>query len=122
MAMAALAALRVRSREAGGQGHSPGLLQTMQAEGDTACGLRAESKAAQTLPLRHPVNVRLLLVPIPQAPQWPHSHSYSHSWGEQFCWGNFIPTPRFHHLPTVNQGAFQPHSRISSLISCLPIL
>ena len=72
MAMAALAALRVRSREAGGQGHSPGLLQTMQAEGDTACGLRAESKAAQTLPLRHPVNVRLLLVPTPQAPQWPH--------------------------------------------------
>ena len=45
------AALGTRSPEAEGQGHSPGLLQTVQAEGDAACGLCAESEAAQTLPL-----------------------------------------------------------------------
>lgn len=36
-----------------GPGHSPGLLQTVQAEGDTTRGLCAEPKAAQTLPLWH---------------------------------------------------------------------
>lgn len=38
-----------------GPGPSPGLLQTVQAEGDGACGLRAESKAAQAFPLRHAI-------------------------------------------------------------------
>lgn len=35
----------------GGQCHSPGLLQAVQAEGDSTCRLSAESKAAQPLPL-----------------------------------------------------------------------
>lgn len=35
----------------GGQCHSPGLLQAVQAEGDSTCRLSAESKAAQPLSL-----------------------------------------------------------------------
>lgn len=48
-------AFRDEAPKAEVQSHSPGLLQTVQAEGDTACGLCAESKATQALPLGHTV-------------------------------------------------------------------
>lgn len=60
MATAALWPSGISSPEAEGQGDSPGLLQTVQTEGDTACGLCAESKAAQTLPLWHAVSISFL--------------------------------------------------------------
>lgn len=105
------AALGIRSPEAEGQGHSPGLLQTVQAEGDTACGLGAESEAAQTLPLwiRLVSGLGWFLDPR-------HHAGLTPIWGEQVCWGNFIPTPKCHHLPNVNQGTVQPRLRISSLL------
>ena len=72
------AALGTRSPEAEGRGHSLGLLQTVQAESDAACGLGAESEAAQTLPLwirlvsgcgwfpdpRHHAGLTPILIPI----------------------------------------------------------
>lgn len=66
---------RGRSPRAEGQDRSPGLVQTVQAEGDAACGLGAEAEAAQTLPLWHPGNIRFLLGSRPRAPCWLPSHS-----------------------------------------------
>lgn len=54
----------------------PGLLQAVQAEGDTTCGLCAEPKAAQTLSLWHTVSqCQVSAVSRSQAPCWPHSHA-----------------------------------------------
>lgn len=64
-------ALGIRSPKAEGQGHSPGLLQAVQAEGDTTCGLCAEPKAAQTLSLWY--TIRQHQVSAGSRPQAPGS-------------------------------------------------
>lgn len=64
-------ALGIRNPKAEGQGHSPGLLQAMQAEGDTTCGLCAEPKAAQTVSLWH--TIRQHQVSAGSRPQTPCS-------------------------------------------------
>lgn len=75
----------------------------MQAEGDTPRGLRAEPKAAQTLPLWHTVSIRLLWVLGPR-----HHAGLTPVLGEKSSVGE----ASFQHLkaniglPTINQRAF----------------
>lgn len=128
MATAAVQPSGVRLPKVGARGHSPGLLQTVQAEGDAACGLSAEPKAAQTLPLGLPLRQRQASVGSRPQHHTDVTPILPPILGEQICWGTLLLAPRLHHLkanmglPTVNQGTPQPQLRVSSLTSGLLIL